>query len=387
MTTGGRCAVVVGLGHDGVMQRDDVVHDETWLVAGGRPSAPGDPLNTPIVPASNFELDAGILYSRTDTTPTWHALETVVGGLEGAECVSFASGMAAVSAVFSLVPAGSRIAVPADCYQATAGIADDGERTRDWTVLRVPTADTDGWLAALEDADLVWIESPSNPLLEVAELTTIARATRRPDSILAVDNTFATALNQRPLDLGADLAVQSATKTIGGHSDLLSGVVTTRSPELVARLRRSRTIHGGTPGALEAFLAVRGARTMAIRLARSQESALVIAERLADHPAVARVRYPGLPSDPGHERARAQMRGFGGVVSFELADRQAAHDAVRRTRLIRHATSLGGVESTMEQRAVLDGQENIPPGLIRLSVGLEHVDDLWADLDQAISAH
>ena len=346
--------------------------------------AAGDPLNTPIVPASNFELDGGVLYARTDTTPTWHALETVVGGLERAECVSFASGMAAVSSVFALLPAGSHVAVPADCYQATEGIAAEGEAQGRWTVDRIATTDTDGWLTAAATADLIWVESPSNPLLEIADLARIAASDRSPGSLFAVDNTFATALNQRPLDLGADLAVQSATKFIGGHSDLLSGVVTTRSADLINRLRRSRTLHGGTPGALESYLAVRGARTMALRLERGQETALALAERLATHPSVERVRYPGLPTDPGHDQARAQMHGFGSIVSFELADWQAAHDAVRRTRLIRHATSLGSVESTMEQRAVLDGQERIPPGLIRLSVGVEHVDDLWSDLVTAI---
>ena len=375
------------IGHDDDMERerrDDGWRDETWLVSGGRPTAPGEPLNTPIVPASNFELDGGMLYSRTDTTPTWHALEAVVGGLEDAACVSFASGMAAVSSVFALLPVGSHVVVPSDCYQATAGIAAEGEANGVWTVTRVATADTDGWIGGIGDADLVWVESPSNPLLEVADLRRLAAATRKPGALFAVDNTFATALNQRPLDLGADLSVQSATKFIGGHSDLLSGVVTTRSSELVARLRRSRTLHGGTPGALESYLAVRGARTMALRLDRGQANALTLAERLTGHPAVERVRYPGLPDDPGHGRATAQMDGFGSIVSFELASWQAAHEAVRRTRLIRHATSLGSVESTMEQRAVLDGQETVPPGLIRLSVGIEHVDDLWADLTAAI---
>ncbi len=367
------------------MERDDEWSDETWLVSGGRPQAPGEPLNAPIVPASNFELDGDVLYARTDTTPTWHALETVVGGFEQAQCVSFASGMAAVSSVFALLPTGAHIAVPSDCYQATQGIAAEGEAQGRWTVDRIATADTDGWLAALATADLIWVESPSNPLLEVAELATIAAADRKPGSLFAVDNTFATALLQRPLDLGADLSVQSATKFIGGHSDLLSGVVTTRSNELVERLRRSRTLHGGTPGALESYLAVRGARTMALRVRHAQHTALELARRLDDHDAVAKVRYPGLPTDPNHARAKEQMTGFGSIVSFEVASFQAAHDTVRRTRLIRHATSLGSVESTMEQRAALEGQEDVPPGLIRLSVGLEHVDDLWADLRHALT--
>jgi cystathionine gamma-synthase len=375
------------------MQRDDSWSDDTWLVAGGRPEAAGEPLNQPIVAASNFDLGAaddpdvtpGRIYSRGEATAGWDALESVVGGLEGADCVSFASGMAAVSAVFAQVPTGGRIVMPADCYQATEGVAAAGEADGRWSITRIDTDDTDGWLDAVGDVDLIWVESPSNPLMHVADLHAIVAAERRPGSLLAVDNTFATALRQRPLDLGADLSVQSATKFIGGHSDLLAGVVTTRRDDLAAALRRLRVIHGGTPGALETFLATRGIRTMALRLERGQASAQVLAERLADHPAVARVRYPGLPDDPGHVIAAAQMSGFGSVLSFELASFDAARTACRRVRLIRHATSLGGVESTMEQRAVLAGQEDIPPGLIRLSVGIESVDDLWRDLDAAIS--
>ena len=367
------------------MHRDDSWTDETWLVAGGRPDQAGEPLNTPIVPASNFDLGGDAVYARTDTTPTWHALETVVGGLEAAECVSFASGMAAISSIFASLPVGAHVAVPTDCYQATEGIAAQGETTGRWSVTRVDTDDTEGWVEAAATADLVWVESPSNPLLRVADLPKVIAAERKTGNLVAVDNTFATALNQRPLDLGADLSVQSATKFIGGHSDLLAGVVTTRSDDLVAMLRRNRTLHGGTPGALESYLAVRGARTMAIRLERGQRSAQVLAERLAAHPAVERVRYPGLPDDPGHARASAQMCGFGSVLSFELASKEAAAAACRRVRLIRHATSLGGVESNMEQRAVLDGQGHMPPGLIRFSVGIEDVDDLWRDLDLAIS--
>lgn len=372
------------------MQRDDGWADDTWLVAGGRPHAAGEPLNEPIVAASNFEHgdadeEPGRIYSRGDGTAGWASLEAVVGGLEGAECISFASGMAAIAAVFAGVPSGGHVVIPADCYQATEGVAAAGEADGRWTITRVDTDDTDGWLAAVGAADLIWVESPSNPLMLVADLHRIAAESRGPGTVLAVDNTFATALNQRPLDLGADLSVQSATKFIGGHSDLLAGVVTTRRPELADALRRQRLLHGATPGALETFLATRGVRTMALRLERGQASARTIAERLADHPAVTRVRYPGLPDDPGHALAAAQMSGFGSVLSFELADAEAARAACRRIRLIRHATSLGGVESTMEQRAALDGQEDVPPGLIRLSVGIESVDDLWLDLDQAIS--
>jgi cystathionine gamma-synthase len=375
--------------------RDPDLTDASWLVAGGRPEAIGSSLNTPLVPASSFRLDdggAGASYARGDATPTWLALERVLGGLEDAVAVCFASGMAAVSAVLDLVPTGAGIVLPDDCYQGVAAVAARGQAAGRWAVERLPTADTEAWLAALAGgADLVWVETPSNPLLEVADLAAIGAARRKPGSVLAVDNTFATPLNQRPLDLGADVSVQSVTKLLAGHSDLLGGVTSTRSADLEAGLRRSRTLGGATPGMLESFLALRGVRTLALRLGRSQATAGELAVRLSAHPAVDRVRYPGLPDDPGHRLAAAQLQGFGSVVTFEVAGGPAADagtaadEVCRRVRLISHATSLGGVESTLERRAVIPGQEHLPAGLIRLSVGIEDVDDLWRDLDRALS--
>lgn len=203
--------------------------------------------------------------------------------------------------------------------------------------------------------------------------------------LLAADNTFATALNQRPLDLGADVSFQSATKFIGGHSDLLAGVVTVRRGDLHAALRRSRELSGATPGALEAFLAARGARTMALRLERAQANTIKLAARLLTHPRVERVRYPGLTSHPTHEIARDQLRGYGTIISFDIRGDAATADAVcSRLTLIHHATSLGAVESTIERRAAVPGQEHLPPSLLRLSVGIEDVDELWADLQGAL---
>jgi cystathionine gamma-synthase len=204
---------------------------------------------------------------------------------------------------------------------------------------------------------------------------------------VVVDNTFATPLLQRPLADGADLVVHSATKYIGGHSDLLLGAVVTASPELAARLRRRRGLTGGTPGALECYLALRGARTLPVRLERACASALTLAQRLEGHPEVERVRHPGLQTHPTHDVARRVLGGFGAMVSFDVAGGAARADAVCGSlRLIRHATSLGAVESTIERRAALPGQEHLPPGLLRLSVGCEHVDDLWRDLEAALGA-
>jgi len=361
------------------------IRPESWLVSAGRERRPGAPLNVPPVPASNFILGDRREYARDDATPTWEALEEIVGGLEGGDAVAFASGMAAIAAVFDQVLAGSVVALPDDCYQGVAGLAEAGQAKKRWTVTRIAVDDTDAWIRACEYADLIWLESPSNPLLVVADVEAICAAPRKPGAILAVDNTFATPLNQRPLELGADVSVQSATKFIGGHSDLLAGVATTKDPELRVALRKARELAGATPGTLEAFLAVRGARTMALRLERAQQTAGILAARLEGHPQVTKTRYPGLVSHPTHEVARRQLRGFGTIISFDVRGGVEAADAVcAHVGLIQHATSLGAAESTMERRAAIPGQEHLPPSMLRLSVDIEDPDDLWTDLDQAL---
>lgn len=358
---------------------------ESWLVSAGRDSLPGAPLNVPLVPASNFILGGGRAYSRDDGTPTWEALEEIVGGLESGKAVAFASGMAAIAAVFDQLAAGAVVVLPDDCYQGVAGLAAAGAEKRRWSVQRLPVEDTAGWIRACGVADLIWLESPSNPLLTVADLKAVCDAPRKPGALVGVDNTFATPLNQQPLILGATVSLQSATKFIGGHSDLLAGVATTRDPALWQALRKSRELTGATPGALEAFLAVRGARTLALRLQRAQQTALMLAERLETHRSITRVRYPGLPSHSTHAVAKRVLNGFGTIISFDVAGGAAVADAVcRNVRLIRHATSLGGVETTMERRAVIPGQEHLPPSLLRLSVGIENPADLWSDLASAI---
>jgi len=366
-------------------KRKTDLNPDSWVVAAGRETEPGAPLNVPLVPASNFMLGAGRSYSRNDGTPTWEALEALVGGLEGGKAVAFASGMAAVAAVFDWLVAGTVVALPEDCYQGVAALADAGAEKGYWSVRRLGVEDTAGWVRACGEADLVWLESPSNPLLSVADLEAICAAPRKAGTIVAVDNTFATPLNQQPLELGATVSVQSATKFIGGHSDLLAGVATTRDETTWQAMRRSREMAGATPGALEAFLAVRGARTLAVRLECAQRTAMVLAERLETHPRVSCVRYPGLPSHPTHAVAKRVLKGFGTIISFDVAGDAGAADRVcERVRLIRHATSLGAVESTMERRAANAGQEHLPPSLLRLSVGIENPNDLWSDLDAAL---
>jgi cystathionine gamma-synthase len=312
-------------------------------------------------------------------------LEEIVGGLEGGSSVAFASGMAGIAAVFEQLPAGAKVALPDDCYQGVARLANAGQRRGRWSVSRIAVADTAAWIQACADSDLVWLESPSNPLLAVAELEQIGGAPRKRGAILGVDNTFATPLNQRPLALGADVSMQSVTKFIGGHSDLLGGVVTVRDAALLAALRQARELAGATPGTLETFLAVRGVRTLAVRLERAQRNAMVLADRLAEHPGVLIARYPGLASHPTHDAARRQLKGFGTIISFDIDGGADVADAVcARLGLIQHATSFGAVESTIERRASVPGQEHLPPSLLRLSVGIEAVEDLWADLDQAL---
>jgi len=367
---------------------------ETAVICAGRPShAASEPLNVPVVLASNFRAstrsapgveDGSRAYSRTDATPTWEAFEAAVGQLEGGHAVAFSSGMAAVAAVLDLVPAGSRIVAPADCYFGVGELLADAQQQGRWAVDRVDLTDTASVQATVAGADLLWLETPSNPLLDIADLPALCAAGRRAGAIVGVDNTFATPLLQQPLALGADVVVHSATKFIGGHSDLLSGIAIARDKALAERLRHRRGLSGATPGALEAFLALRGLRTLALRLDRGQRNASGLARRLDEHPAVSRVRYPGLPSDPGHRTAAAQMTGYGAVLAFEVADAPTADRLCNAVQIIVPATSLGGVESTIERRGKLPGQGHVPPGLLRLSVGCEHVDDLWNDLNSAL---
>jgi cystathionine gamma-synthase len=358
---------------------------ESVLVAAGRDRRAGASLNVPPIPSSNFLLGGDRSYSRNDGTPTWEALEDIVGRLEGGHAIAFASGMAGAAAVFDQLRVGSHVVLPDDCYQGVVALAELGQHKAIWNVQRLAVDDTDGWRRACAASDLVWLESPSNPLLAVADVRAICAAPRKPSTVVVVDNTFATSLNQRPLELGADISFQSVTKLIGGHSDLLGGIVAVKRDDLHTALRRSRELSGATPGALEAFLAVRGARTLHVRLERAQQSAMVLAERLQTHREVVKTRYPGLPSHATHAIACAQLKGFGTIISFDVRGDAAAADAVcARLELVRHATSLGAVESTIERRQGLAGQQHLPPSLLRLSVGIENVEDLWADLDRAL---
>lgn len=336
----------------------------TRAIAAGRPSGAGEPLNTPIVPASTFYAGGDQTYAREEGTPTWLALEEAIGALEGGKATSFASGVGAVAAVLDLFPAGAQVAVPTFSYAGTRGLLDHAAKMGRLRVRRIDPADTAGWAAAAEEADLLWIESPTNPTLELIDFAPLAGHRAR----VVVDNTFATPLGQQPLSLGADIVVHSATKLIGGHSDLLLGVTVTADETLAEELLHARTRTGATPGALEAWLALRGLRTLPVRFAEQTKSAAILAERLAAHPAVTKVRYPGI----------------GAMIAFDLADAERAAKVCESLELIVHATSLGGVESLIERRAMWPGDAHVPPGLLRFSVGLEDPEDLWRDLAKAL---
>jgi cystathionine gamma-synthase len=371
--------------------RSTRLHLETVAVTAGRPERVVDaPLNPPVVFASTYvgthdTSAASIGYGRYGN-PTWQALEEAIGALEGGQALTFASGMAAAHAVLELMPPRGVIVIPDNCYLGVAEAVDRRATRYGGQVRRVNVADTTEVLTAAEGADVVWIESPTNPTIEVADLPTLGKNLAQ-ETLFVVDNTFATPLLQRPLESGADIVLHSATKLLSGHSDILLGALVTRAddPDTFHALDAIRRSFGASPGPMEAYLALRGLRTLPLRLAQAQASAHVLAERLAGHKGVQRVRFPGLPSDPGHDLARRTMSGFGSLISIDLPDAKRAEAFVDGCSLWVFATSLGGVESTLERRRRWKGElHSVPEGLVRMSVGIEHVEDLWNDLGQAL---
>jgi len=341
----------------------------TAVKAGRPPREPDQPLNVPITMASTYVATGDLEYGRYGN-PTWTAFEDVLGELEGGRCLSFASGLAAVATVLDLVGQGATVLAPRHAYNGSVMQLADLEARGRINARLVDVVDTDAVVGACDDAALVWLESPTNPALEVADIETIARAAHEAGAYVVVDNTFATPLRQRPLTLGADLVVHSATKYLSGHSDSVLGAIVTADDQLYDVLKGRRDLAGAIPGTLEAWLALRGLRTLHLRLDRAESNAQTLAQRLGEHAAVDEVRYPG----------------FGGIVSVVVAGGADPADLlVRSLSLWVHATSLGGVESTCERRRRWKSEPaTIPDGLVRLSVGIEDVEDLWADLQQAL---
>lgn len=365
-------------------------HRESLVVSGGRPPrVDGAPLNTPIVLSAPFEhAPEGNHYLRAHGSDTIGAFERAVGALDGGEAIAFSSGMAAIAAIVEGRPSGTVAVIPSAAYNGSLSVFAEQQRLGRMQLRPVDITDTAAVLAALPGADLLWLETVTNPMMGVPDLPDLIIAARAAGALCCVDATFSTPLLVRPLELGADLVMHSATKSLAGHSDLVMGVLVAGSAEHAEALRHRRELTGAVPGALESYLALRGLRTLAVRMQQAQSNALELARRLAEHPRVTLVRYPGLPDDPGHERAARLHGGFGAMLAFELTG--TAEDAERvceSVRLIHHATSLGGVESLIERRAryQADADAGTPSTLLRLSVGIEHVDDLWADLLSALN--
>jgi cystathionine gamma-synthase len=361
---------------------------ESKVVAAGRPAKqPDGALNPPIALNSTFHEGGPIGYGRYGNE-TWSALEDAISTLEGGKTLLFSSGMAAISAVFSLLPEGSVVVAANNGYQGTTTLLKKLHESEKLKVRFVNLANTDETVASIPGAQMLYLESPLNPLLEIIDLPKLIAAGKAAGCGVAVDNTLATPLLQNPLALGADIVIHSVTKYLSGHSDLILGSLSTNDSALYNRLEQSRRYGGAIAGPFEAWIALRGVRTFALRMQRSQENALELATRLSKDGRVAKVRYPGLPTDAYHQMAKSVMKGFGAMISFDVNGTVDQVDLMcNSSRLITNATSLGGVESIWERRRRWATESaSVPENLIRFSVGIENVDDLWADIEHAFTA-
>ncbi len=369
---------------------------ETLAVHAGHEADPTTgSVASPIYLSTNFARDAdgvplgGHTYIR-ESNPNQHQLEAALASLEGgAAALVFASGMAAGIALLQTLPPGSHVIFPEDVYYGFRVAAE--ENLPNWGISSTAVAmqDLREVEAALRpETRLVWMESPSNPLLKVTDIRAVADLARRAGALTLIDNTFATPALQRPIELGVDAVLHSTTKYFGGHSDVQGGaLVLARRDDLFIKTDHIRHVLGAVASPFNSWLVLRGLRTLACRMAVQSANALAVARALESSPAVSAVHYPGLESHPGHEVAKRQMSGFGGMLSIQTGDRETALRAVSRVRLFTRATSLGGVESLIEHRASSEGpQSRTPQDLLRLSIGLEHPEDLIADLEQALQA-
>ncbi len=365
--------------------------------AGQEPEPAYGAVNVPIYQTSTYAQDAvgehrGYEYARTGN-PTRTALETAVAALEeGYGGLCFASGMAAEANLFYLLKPGDHVVMGDDVYGGTYRLV--ARVLQGWGLEfdAVDMSDLEAVRKAVrEETRVLWVETPTNPFLRIVDIAAVAEVAHEAGAWCVVDNTFASPYLQRPVLLGADAVVHSSTKYLGGHSDVVGGVIVTTNAETHERLKFLQNAAGAVPGPMDCFLTLRGLKTLAIRMDAHCRNAGRIAEFLAGHPRVKAVHYPGLPSDPGHELARRQMSGFGGMVSFELDSEDEALEVCKRTRLFFLAESLGGVESLIEHPgrmthlSVAGSPLEVPANLVRLSVGIEHPDDLLEDLSQALA--
>ena len=348
----------------------------------------------PIYLSTTFERDPdgefsrGFVYSRVNN-PNRQALEECLSLLEGgATAAAFSSGSAATGAVFQSLGPGDHVIAPRDCYHGTALLL--REVFAPWgldTTFVDMTDPSEVERAVRPNTRLVWVETPSNPLLRITDVARVVQLAADAGALCACDNTWASPMLQRPLDLGADLVVHSTTKYLGGHEDVVSGAVIAREEsDFFRRLRLVQTTYGAVPSPFDCWLTLRGVRTLHLRMPAHSENAMRVARFLQDNPGVEAVHYPGLPDHPGHDIARGQMSDYGGMVSFQVAGgRDAAVRVASRVQVFTRATSLGGTQSLIEHRASIEGPETTTPdNLLRLSVGLESVDDLLEDLSQAL---
>lgn len=346
--------------------------------------AQGEAITPPIVSSATYHLprvdQGGFMYGRM-SMPTWEEVEAQLAILEDAPCLSFPSGMAAISAaLMAAVKPGMRVVLPSDGYYTTRLFAENFLKPFGITPDYVPTTAMDG--ADFTGACIVYVETPSNPGLDVCDIAAVAARAKAAGATVIADNTTLTALLQRPLDLGADIVVAADTKAPGGHSDVLFGHVATRDEGLMARMRDWRKLSGAVPGAFEAWLVHRGIETLEVRLARMCASAQVIAERLAAHPKVAALRFPGLPSDPSHAIMTRQARGFGFLIGATLKDAETAERFLETCPFLARATSFGSTHSAGERRARWG--DAVPDGFLRLSIGVEPVEALWSGMAGAL---
>ena len=347
-------------------------HPETSAITAGRPEvAPDASLNPPIVFSSTYHAGGPIGYGRYGNE-SWSALESAISELEGGQTLSFSSGMAAISAVFSVLPIGAPVVASNQGYSGTMGLLNQHQASGRLEVRFVDITNTEEVIGAIKGAALLWLESPTNPCLDIADLAALISAAKKQNIGVGVDNTFATPLVQKPLSMGADIVMHSVTKFLAGHSDVVLGSLSTTDAALFKRLEESRRFNGAIPGPFEAWLALRGIRTFPVRFRAAEANAKTLVTRLQNHPKITKVRYPG----------------FGAVISFEIdGNAEKAEKVCESSRLIAHATSLGGVESLWERRRRWAGESpSVPEQLIRLSVGCEHVDDIWQDIEQALAA-
>jgi cystathionine gamma-lyase len=348
--------------------------DGTRCVHGGAAEpSPSSPLLASPVFATAFHLGGEFTYGRADN-PTWRAYESAIGSLDGGECVVFSSGMAAVAALLRTCT--GKVVLPSDGYFVTR------QYVRSELSLQVVEMPTTGPWPSFDDVGLVLLETPSNPGLDVCDITALAEAAHAAGALLAVDNTTATPLGQRPLELGADVVVASDSKAVAGHSDVLLGHVTCRDPALAARLRQSRTFSGSIPGPFETWLAHRGLGTLDLRLARQAGNAAALYSALRGHPMVTGLRWPGAQEDPAFALAARQMRRFNGVLTFQLPSAEAVDRFLKASRLVTAATSFGGLHSTADRRA--QWGDPVGEGLVRFSAGCEDTADLVADVLAAL---